>query len=388
MKDFTTIAAVQGRQFEPYGAAAPRTVDQRRGFILPLTLWIIALMGLGVAAVNVWVTAAADNARALQSKVNEEITMANLKNELVFEMGTRATGFRGLEVGENLVDDESDKPDLADFMAAPKETAKYIAFDGRPYVLESSPDYVVQLYDARGLLNLNIVSVPILQRFLNFFDVPETARNQLPDTLADWIDTDDLTRLAGAEKTDYQRMGKHPPTNASLMTPLEVQSVMGWDQYPALWEADMNIPLFTTCPSSGFNPNTAPEMTLLAYIAGMTKENTAQVLTERAKAPFRSARDFMAAADVILPNEAFFLTLIPGGCLIVDLTNRETNERIRFSLTLLRIPNGQPWQVDYAFHIPTQYRRKIDGVDPQVVFPTPETISAGDQGNNGTPGVR
>jgi hypothetical protein len=345
-------------------------------------------MGLGVAAVNVWVTAAADNARALQSKVNEEITMANLKNELVFEMGTRATGFRGVEIGEDLATDESDKSDLTDFMAAPKETAQFIALDGRPYVLESNPDYVVQLYDARGLLNLNIVSVPILQRFLNFFDVPETARNQLPDTLADWIDTDDLARLAGAEKTDYQRMGKHPPTNAALMTPLEVQSVMGWDQYPALWEADMNTPLFTTCPSSGFNPNTAPEMTLLAYIAGMTKENTAQVLAERAKEPFRSARDFMAAADVILPNEAFFLTLIPGGCVIVDLTNRETNERIRFSLSLLRIPNGQPWQVDYAFHIPTQYRRKIDGVDPKVVFPTPETISAGDQGDNGTPGVR
>ena len=36
------------------------------GFVLPLTLWMIALFGLGVAAINNWVSNAVENARALQ----------------------------------------------------------------------------------------------------------------------------------------------------------------------------------------------------------------------------------------------------------------------------------------------------------------------------------
>src|SRR5215510_19764 len=109
MRKFATIALRRSPRSELFGVRTPRPSGAMGGFILPLTLWIIALMGLGVAAINVWVTAAADNARALQSKVDEEITMANFKNELVFEMGTRAIGFRGLEIGENTVD-EPDKP--------------------------------------------------------------------------------------------------------------------------------------------------------------------------------------------------------------------------------------------------------------------------------------
>ena len=247
-----------------------------RGFVLPLTLWTIALMGLAVAAINTWVSVAAENARALQLKVDDELAMANFKNELVFDLGTRSMSVRGLETGHDLdptmaTSTANEPPDLLALMAAPKQTSAYVSLDGRPYVWQSDPDYAIQLYDTRGLLNLNGVQQTVLQRFLGLFDVPETLRNQLPDTLTDWIDADDLTSLAGAEKTDYERLSRHPPSNNNLMTPLEAQSILGWDQVPAMWEADMRAPLFTTCVVSGFNPNTAPETTLLAYIAGMTK---------------------------------------------------------------------------------------------------------------------
>jgi hypothetical protein len=363
--------------------------SDNRGFVLPLTLWVIALMGLAVAAINAWVTTATENARALQAKIANELAMSDLKNELVYDIGSRSMTQRGIEIGSD-VDPENGTSDTNDMdaMFQTKETSAYIALDGRPYVFASNPDYVVQLYDARGLINLNSAGQVYTQRLLSLFDVPETLRNQLPDTLADWMDDDDLTRLAGAEKNDYERLQRHPPSNARLMTPLEVQSVLGWDRVPQIWQADLDTPLFTTCAIAGFNPNTASETALLTYVVGITKESVAQVLEQRRKEPFRATRDFMDAAGVTLPNEAFFLSLIPGGCVVVELTNTVTNERTRFSLSVLRVIQGQPWQVDYALRLPPRDRKSIVGLDPKITLPTPETIYAGSQGDNRTPGIR
>lgn len=358
------------------------------GFVLPLTLWIIALMGLAVAAINTWVSTAVENARALKLKVNDELVMANFTNELVFDLGSRAKSYRGLELGSVLDDDETQPSEITDMMAPTKETTLPVSFDGRPYIMESDPDYVIQLYDARGMLNLNSVQTSTLQRFLDGFGVSQALRDELPDTLTDWIDEDDLVGVAGAEKTDYERLSRHPPSNAKLVTPLEAQSILGWDQVPAMWDADMQTPLFTTCTASGLNPNTAPEATLMSFFPGMTKENAALVMAARAKKPFQSIAEFTSVAGVLVPTDAFFMTLVPGECVVVDLTNRDTNQRIRFSLTLVRLLQGQPWQVDYAFHIPSRYRQKIDGIDTKDTFPTPETINSGDQGSQGPPGLQ
>src|SRR5690606_5921467 len=54
-------------------------VKRRRteGFVLALTLWVIALFGLGVAAINTWVTTATENARALRQRVDDELMLSN-----------------------------------------------------------------------------------------------------------------------------------------------------------------------------------------------------------------------------------------------------------------------------------------------------------------------
>jgi len=352
-----------------------------QGFVLPLTLWIIALAGLAVAAINSWVTVATENAQALQAQVDTELVMSNVKNELVYTFGTRTTSFRGLEVGDNEAVPQQENDMLA-LLSNPPESSEYLRLDGQPYVLDSNPDYVIQVQDARGLINLNSVPQQSLQRFLSLFNVSEVLQNQLPDTLQDWIDEDDLTRLAGAEKTEYARLSRHPPSNQNTVTPMEAQSIFGWDKIPTVWQADLQSPLFTTCAITGFNPNTAPEASLLSYIAGMTPDNAAAVMAQRKKTPFRSSHEFMGTAGVVLPNEAFFLSFIPGGCMTVEITHRTTNEKIRFSLTLLRVLQGQPWQVDYVVHIPSQYRRPVDGVDPKITFPTPEALYTKQQGNN------
>ena len=344
------------------------------------------MFGLGVAAINAWVSTAVENARALKTKTEGELALSNAKNEIVFAMGTRPMTYRGLEVGSDLK--RPDASDIMGVMSANYQSSSYVAFDGRPYVLESNPDYAIQLQDGRGLVNLNFITPDLLRRLFALYNVSESLRNQLPDTLGDWIDDDDFTRLSGAEKEDYQRRNRIGPSNAPMLTPMEAQSVLGWDQIPQIWADDQKSPIFTTCSVSGFNPNTAPETALLTYIPGLTPDVAAQIVAKRQQSPFQHAREFMDASNVVVPNEAFFFGVSPGNCVIVDLINRSTNERVRFSLSLKPLSQNQPWQVDYAQRIPSQYSGALEGVDPGVAFPAPETLDSNKPGTDGTTGLR
>ncbi len=361
---------------------APET----RGFVLPLTLWIIALFGLGVAAINSWVSVTVENARTLQQKTEAELAAANIENELVYAMATRPMTSSGLQVGTDL--SATNAGDMMAMMAPNFESSTSIAFDGRPYNLESHPDYILHLQDGRGLLRLQSGSIAAVRRLLALFDTPETLRNQLPDTLADWIDEDDLTRLAGAEAPEYERRRRLPPTNAQLLTPMEAQSILGWDEIPEIWQADLESPIFTTCQITGFNPNTAPETVLLAHIPGLTRASAAQVIEQRRATPFRHGREFMAAAGFISAGEPFFFSVTPGNCIIVDMIHRESNRHTRFSLSLVPTSQNKPWQVNYAIELPSKPHAESDRLDPQLTFPAPETINPGGRRDNRLTGLR
>ena len=343
-----------------------------RGFILPLTLWMIAIMGLLAATLNVWVASAVANSQALARRTRLELAQSNVRNELVYMLGTRPTSYRGLEVGTQI--SFANNSDFDAIMAGPSDSGHTLKFDGRPYTSESDPDVVVTLQDGTGLFNLNITTPTNLRRALTSFDIPDPEINRLIDTLLDYIDDDDFTRLAGAEKTQYARLGLAPPANGLLVTPFEAQRIVGWDKLNALWQADMEAPLLTTCRSAGFNPNTAPAAALIANVRGLTQEKADKVLAARAKRPFRNVREFGAAADILITDEPFFYTFIPGSCVIVDLIDKPSKLHTRFSLTLEPISQTRPWRVDYAIRIPAQYSAALDHLDPEAVFPTPESL--------------
>jgi DNA uptake protein ComE-like DNA-binding protein len=343
-----------------------------QGFILPLTLWMIAIMGLLASSLNIWVAKAVANATTLARSAELELAQANLRNELVYFLGARASSYRGLEVGPRVA--AAGVQDFDTLMAGPQDSGRTVKFDGRPYISQSHPDIVIMVQDGTGLFNLNISTPQNLRRLLTSFDVEQTAINRMIDTLLDYMDDDDLTRLAGAESALYARQGMAPPVNGFLMSPYETQRVMGWERTKSLWEADLKSPLLTTCQSAGFNPNNAPPAALVANIRGMTGAKAEQVIAYRADKPFRNMREFGAAADLLVTDEPFFYTFIPGACSVVDLIDKRSGQHVRFSLTLEPISQTRPWRVDYATRIPDQYRDALDRLDPEAIFPTPESI--------------
>ncbi len=343
------------------------------GFILPLTLWVIAAIGFATAVLSEWVSEAVTNAIAIQEKVNAEIAFSNIRNEIIFAVARRPYTNRGLQVGTFLSPPTGTT--FQDVLSANYESDRTILLDGRPYVMASDTKYALQFQDGRGLVNLNTVGQQHLERFFEAFQIEEGERTLLIDTLLDYRDPDDLSRLSGAEKNDYLRRGLHPPANGQLVSPWEAQRIIGWTGSTSLWKAQYERPMITTCRASGFNPNTAPREVLSAFINGVSMDR-AEMLTERREAaPFRNARDVGDAAGVILLNQPFFFSFTPGRCLIIDLIDRETNDSIRFSLTLLPLQREQPWQIDYVLRIPKTYGRSLDQIDPSITFPSPEEIA-------------
>ncbi|MDG2243289.1 MAG: type II secretion system protein GspK [Rhodospirillaceae bacterium] len=347
--------------------------DALRGFILPVTLWVIAAIGLAAAILSEWVGNAVTNAIAIQEKINTEIAFADIRNEIIFAVARRPYTNRGLQVG-NFFSQPAGSA-FQNVLNSNYESDKLIFLDGRPYIVASNQKYAIQIQDGRGLVNLNNISAQNTIRFLKALGVEEGSQSQLADTLQDYRDADDLRRLSGAEENDYRRLGLHPPANGHLMSPWEAQRIIGWESNANLWNTQFERPLMSTCRASGFNPNTAPREVLSSYIDGISMERANMLVNYRENLPFRNARNVGEAAGVVLLNQPFFFSFTPGRCIVVDLIDRESNERIRFSLTLLPLQRDQPWQIDYVLSIPKAYRKALGQLDPEVTFPSPEEIA-------------
>lgn len=355
------------------------------GFILPVTLWVIAAIGFAAAVLSEWVSVAITNSIAIQDKANAEIAASDIRNEIIFAVARRPFSGRGLQVGEFL--SPSTGSAFQDILNANYESDRLIAFDGRPYVMASNTKYAVQIQDGRGLVNLNFAGAKQIRRFFEALTPDTDDVALLMDTLQDYRDADDLSRLSGAEENDYRRLGLHPPANSQLMSPWEAQRIIGWASKSELWDTQYERPLVTTCRESGFNPNTASREVLSAYIDGVSTDRADLLVNYRETLPFRNSRNVGDAAGVILLNQPFFFSFTPGRCFIVDLIERETNNRVRFSLTLLPLERDQPWQIDYVLRIPKRYRKTLDQLDPNVTFPSPEEIAGTTGSFEGTAGL-
>jgi hypothetical protein len=333
---------------------------------------MVAIVGLLASVVNVWVGRTVANSQALAKRVQMELIQSDIRNELVYFLARRPTSYRGLEIGPAIA--LVGNSDFMGLMAGPIDSGRALPLDGRAYAAAEDSNIVIKIQDASGLLNLNTMMPQTLRRVLVGLGLPEPQVNRLSDTLQDYMDEDDLTRLAGAEKTQYDRLRLPPPANAILATPYEAQRVLGWNQLDVLWKGDMESPTLTTCAGSALNLNTAPAAVLMANIQGMTPEKAENVLARRKEKPFRGAREFGAVADLLITDEPFFYSFIPGSCMLVDVIDKLSGQHARFSLTLDRLSQMRPWRIDYAIRIPSADRATLDKLEPESTFPTPESV--------------
>jgi general secretion pathway protein K len=134
-----------------------------------------------------------------------------------------------------------------------------IPVDGQKVSL--APDITVQVQDSNGKLSLTTVNQNAMERLIRTMGGSEISSSIL-DSYFDWIDEDNFSRLNGAEEFYYRGQGLPAPRNYAIQFKDEWQWVKGMDGelYGKL------EPYFTILPATGFNPNTAADPVLKAYL--------------------------------------------------------------------------------------------------------------------------
>lgn len=169
------------------------------GFALAMVLWLVALLALMALSLG-----------AMQR--TETASAANL----LAGAQARAAAQAGLQLA------------LLELMRPPG--ARQLTLDGAPYALHYG-DAQLQLsaVDEAGKVDLNFASGPLLDALMRAAGVTEEGgRVQLVDAILDWRDSDELRRVHGAERDEYQAAGlDYVPRNGPFQCIEELSLVLG-----------------------------------------------------------------------------------------------------------------------------------------------------------------
>lgn len=298
--------------------------SRQGGFILVLTLWVLAAIAIAAAYFGERVQASLRLASARQDLAEAQIVLNNGRAEVLYRLATSPMSTYGL----------GDPPEA-------------VRLDNRPY-MESGG--LVQLQDAGGLLDLNIAADGPLLRLLGRLDVPSDAGLALVDALRDYEDGDDLRRLNGAESTQYRAIGRADlPRNEELQSPQELRDVYGWAHQGALWKRGELMDLTTVGGTARLNPNTAP-LQLLATLQGVTPEAAQLIVQHREIEPVSAAwMDRMLGTRFnTLPSP---LRTFPFTAVRVTQRVPGLPWAIRYNVELTPKGNSTPWKITYFYRL-------------------------------------
>lgn len=287
-----------------------------RGFVLPVTVILLALISVGVALMS----HRSDQLRSLVTVSRQEQQAAvAAHNALAQAMVLSSTlQRRGSRLGD-------------------------IEIDGRYY--RTGDGSYVSYQDAGGLFNLRRARAAELIALLRALGVTDDKAAALADTLLDYVDADDLVRVNGAEAAEYSAAGLPAPRNAPLQMPGELQRIVGWrDLDPATLRSVLDNVYVGTINS--VNRYTVKTLALAA-IGGADIELARQLIAQRAPGtpvaleslPNIAHGSFLAASRYItLPSATLLFTVCPPQVAWCQQT----------SLTATADEGESPWHVDYS----------------------------------------
>ena len=233
--------------------------------------------------------------------------------------------------------------------------------DDRVYRLPGGGE--IQVQDQRGLMPLNAAERPQLGRMLQGLGVSAQEADAWIDVLQDYVDTDTLKRLNGAEAPEYAALGLPPPRNEWMISVRELNRMPGWRDRPSVVEAIERVS--STSRQSVLNPNTAPLELLAAWLPAAAPEHLELFDTLRFRTPFLSGAAAQRATGLPLDSDAFVFHGGPQLRLTVSMTGQA--RALAYNVTL--VPGGPqaPWLISEAHPVLRTDRR--DTPDRATPFP-------------------
>lgn len=201
---------------------------QQQGYALAAVLWLLAGLSMVVALVNDSAVTAKERVAMLRDRINFMQTSINARAQIQYRLSASMATPGGLHDGSTIISTDRTLYQIGD-------------------------NHWVTLQDSGGLLNLNHFDPDLLSRHLQNCGVPPEQSPALLDALQDYTDSDNLSRINGAESDVYTWNKQPPPRNSALLSSAEVWNIWGWSKFRALIEKPTCFDSFTTWGQSGFS---------------------------------------------------------------------------------------------------------------------------------------
>lgn len=281
---------------------------RRSGFALPA---VLAVTGVVTLIFLVAITASANlNAEALSARARVAFMERALTSEaqVAFVMATEPFGPRGIEIGDLRRVNES--PGLVPTQSSGLPRAE-LFLDGRPYRMPGDPGLTLRLQDQAGMINIARLDDESLRRLAMAAGVEPSEAGDLAARYRDYVDTDQLEQIDGAEGREYPA-GREAP-NRALKWPEEWLSVLGARDAvdPRLWRS-LRPSLATDDQEITANVNTADALTLQIRF-GLTARQAERALEVRRERPLTSLLDLAAVSGAVVGGNPESIYTYPSG---------------------------------------------------------------------------
>lgn len=318
------------------------------GFVLAMTLWLLAGVAVATGLMMLWATKQVEHARIDSERFLDEVAVSETRDTLLYIASTRDLTLAGLPV-KPLSEDEMAMRRLDEMGGLVRDpVGGELQLDGTRYTGRGGAMFAIQ--DEAGLFSLAWPSPDWLARFLLAEGVDPEKISRLHDTLLDYIDKDDLVRLQGGERREYEREHRPPPPNRALLLPSELARVQGWDSLPAdqLQRIISNVTVFY---SGAVNLNTAP-ISLLPALLPNCPEGCDAIVRRREQSPLLGSTEVELLVGGDLPGDGVFdYRYVAEGVLRLDVWGRTgRGHRYHVRLTPLADQRG-PWLILAAYPV-------------------------------------
>ena len=214
------------------------------------------------------------------------------------------------------------------------EGNEVVRIDGKPYDgVIGTGRYALRFYNESGKINLNTMgdlSGVILNNLLVNIGVPKEKADIIVDSILDWIDTDDLHHLNGAESEHYQSL-PHPykAKNGRLDTIEELLMVKGVTPDILFGTKEQKgIIHFVTIygTTTKVNINAAPKEVLMS-LPGMTETVVGRIIEQREAAEFKTVQDIQAISGVNYPAVAKYIDMGESNTYTIESVGFQREEK-------------------------------------------------------------
>lgn len=320
-------------------SAPPR---QQEGYVLLMTLVFLTIITLAVGYFGHKVSEARQLVSSARDKAESGLALHSQLNAMLYRLAVvRPT---------------------RDGIGKPPHVMRV---DNRAYA-DTQTHVDVRLMDARGLISLRYPSRTRLERLLGEYGLPVDKQDQLYDTLKDYTDPDNLRRINGAEKPQYEARHMAPPTNRPLRSVLALRRVYGWaDQSKLMNDRDF-MQLFTIMPVPGINPNAAP-VPVLATLPRVDRQLAKQLVKYRQNQPLESG--VMGELTGLTPMQMQF-TVFPFPSKFFRITlscDSCSYPAMQYNVALTPTSSRAPWHFASVRRLDAQKPKRHPQPLPKVV---------------------